>query len=236
MTTLLALRARLRFALWAARLRAQAARGGGRLELHGRARFDSPPRVRVAGGGTLVLRLGDGVRLGSDLQLEADGGGVLELGDGVYFQHAARVVLRGGTIALGAHTHVRDGAVLKSAGELRVGEEVTIGAFDTLACARSVVVGDRAGLGERVSVTDSDHTHDGSATHYLRQPLRVGEVSIGANVLVSAGVVVLRDARVGDNAVIAANAVVTGGEHPAAHLLAGAPARALRPLDRSVRT
>jgi acetyltransferase-like isoleucine patch superfamily enzyme len=230
MSGLLALRARARFGLWAARLRIECRRRGGRLELHGRGRFDSPPRVHVHGPGMLVLRLGEGVRLGSDLHLEVDRGGELSLGDGVYFQHAARVILRGGSIALGAHSHVRDGAVLKSEGTLRIGEEVTIGAADTLACARRIDIGDRAGLGERVSVTDSDHTHDGTDTHYLRQPLRTGEVHIGANVLVSAGAVILRDARVGANAVIAANAVVTAGEHPAAHLLAGAPARTVRAL------
>jgi carbonic anhydrase/acetyltransferase-like protein (isoleucine patch superfamily) len=230
MSAVLALRARMRFALWAARARLQLRRAGGRLEVHGRARFDGPPRLVVGAPGTLVLRFAEGVRLGRDLHLEVDGGGELELGSGVYFQHAARVVLRGGSIALGAHTHVRDGAVLKSAGLLRVGEEVTIGAFDTLACVRRVEVGDRSGLGERVSLTDSDHTHDGSGTHYLRQPLKVGEVVLGTNVLVSAGVVIVRDAHVGDNAVIAANAVVIAGEHPAGHLLAGAPARALRAL------
>ena len=231
MTALLSLRARARFALWALRARIQLARHGGRLELHGAARFDGPPRLQVHGPGTLVLRLGRGVRLGRELQLEIEGGGELALGDGVYFQNGARVILRGGSVSLGAHTHVRDGATLKSAGELRVGDEVTVGSFATLACARRVTVGDRAGLGERVSITDSDHTHDGSGAHYLRQPLRVGEVRVGGNVLVSAGVVILRDARVGDNAVIAANAVVTGGDHPGAHLLVGAPARPLRPLS-----
>lgn len=230
MSSLLALRARLRFALWAARARAQLRRHGGRLELHGRARFDGPPHLRASGGGTLTLRFGEGVRLGRDLQLESEGGGELALADGVYFLHGARVVLRGGTIALGAHTHVRDGAVLKSAGALRVGEEVTIGMADTIACAERVEIGDRAGLGERVSVTDSDHTHDGSDRHYLRQPLRVTPVEVGANVLVSAGAVILRGARIGPNAVVAANAVVGAGEHPSSHLLAGAPARAVKAL------
>ena len=230
MTTLLALRARVRFTLWAAAARVRLGRSGGRLELHGRARFDGPPHLHVHGGGRLVLRLGEGVRLGRGLHVELDGDGELDLGDGVYFQNACRVVLRGGSIALGAHTHVRDGAVLKSAGALAVGQEVTIGAYDTLACARRIEIGDRAGLGERVSVTDSDHTHDGSPAHYLRQPLKVGEVEIGENVLVSAGVVILRDARVGANSVIAANAVVTAGDHPAGHLLAGVPAGPLRPL------
>lgn len=237
-TRLNELRHRARFALWAAWLRAQLRRRGARLvvEAAGTVRFDSPPRVRVLalgdGGRTTTLRLGRGVSLGRDLALDVWAGGTnrLELGDGVYFLAGARVELRGGTVSLGAHTHVRDGAVLKSEGELRVGEEVTISFADVLACTERIEIGDLAGLGERVTVTDSDHTHDGSERHYLRQPLRVSPVRIGRNVLVSANAVVLRGADIGDNAVVAAGAVVGRGEHPGGHLLAGAPARPVKPL------
>ncbi len=232
--------ARLRFLLWAARLRGRLRRRGVALVLrapHG-ARMDGPPRVRVSGtgdGGTLTVTLGRGVALGSDLHLEVLGGAdsSLTVGDGVYFQHAVRVQLRGGSIALGEHTHVRDGAVLKADGALTVGEEVTIGSGDVLACTRRIEIGDRAGLGERVTITDSDHTHDGSDRHYLRQPLRITPVRVGANVLVSAGAVVLRGAEVGANAVIAANAVVGAGPHEGGWLYAGTPARPVKRLGPS---
>ncbi len=232
------LRHRARFAAWAAWLRLQLRRRGARLDLHAPhgARLDGLPRVRVEalgdGTATVTLRLGRGVSLGRATHLDvwARGTNVLELGDGAYLQHGVRLQLRGGTIALGAHTHVRDGAVLKSEGRLVVGEEVTIGSGDVLACTAEVRIGDLAGLGERVTVTDSDHTHDGSDVHYLRQPLRIAPVGIGRNVLVSANAVVLRGARIGANAVVAAGAVVPAGEHPGGHLLAGAPAEPVKRL------
>lgn len=239
MSALLALRARIRFALWVALLRLQLRRRGMRLELRGRARFDGAPHITVTGtarGGALVLEFADGVRLGRDLHLDVEAGGEnrLALGEGVYFMHAARVQLRRGVIALGRHTHVRDGALLRSAGELRLGEEVTVGAQVVLACVERIEIGSLSGLGERVSITDSDHTHDGSADrHYLGQPLRVTPVRLGRNVLVSANVVILRGADVGDGAAIAAGAVVGRGEHPAGHLLAGIPASARKALDPS---
>lgn len=237
-TALNELRHRLRFRAWTAWLGLQLRRQGGRLVVDAphAVRFDTPPRVRVHGLGdgeaTTTLRFGEGVSLGRDLALElwARGTNRLELGDGVYFLAGARVELRGGTIALGPHTHVRDGAVLKSEGELRVGEEVTISFHDVLACTERIEIGDLAGLGERVTITDSDHTHDGSERHYLRQPLRVTPVRVGRNVLVSANAVILRGAEVGDNAVVAAGAVVGRGEHPGGHLLAGAPAKAVKRL------
>ena len=230
---------RLRFRLWVALLRRRLARHGARLVLdapHG-ARFDAFPHVKITadgeGDGTLTLRIGRGVSLGRDTTLEvwARGTNALTLGDGAYFMAGVRVQLRGGSISLGPHAHVRDGSVLKSRGTLSVGEEVTIGYGDVLACTEHLEIGDFSGLGERVTVIDSDHTPDGSDFHYLRQPLVTEPVVLGRNVLVSANVVILRGARIGDNAVVAAGAVVNGGEHPGAHVLAGVPAKVVKRLD-----
>ena len=238
-TPLNALRHRARFVLWTAWLRLQLRRRGVRLAIHAPhgARIESWPNLRVEplgdAGGTLVLRIGRGVSLGRALQLDVWGRGTnrLELGDGVRFLHGARVQLRGGSVSLGAHTHVRDGAVLKSDGDLSVGAEVIISFGDVIACSERVEIGDLCGLGERVTITDSDHTHDGSAVHYLRQPLRIAPVRLGRNVLVSANAVVLRGATIGDNAVVAAGAVVGAGEHMGGWLHAGTPAKAVKNLS-----
>ena len=225
-----------RFAVWVALLRLRLRRRGAALEVEGRARFAGAPHLTVLdlgeGAGRTMLRFADGVSLGRDMELVlwARGANRLEVGAGAYFQSGVRVELRGGRIAIGAHAHVRDGAVLKSQGELLVGEEVTVSFGDVLACTERIEIGDLCGLGERVTVTDSDHTHDGSAEHYLDRPLRVAPVRIGRNVLVSANAVVLRGAAIGDNAVVAAGAVVGRGEHPGGHLLAGVPARPVKPL------
>ncbi len=53
---------------------------------------------------------------------------------------------------------------------------------------------------------------------------------LGRNVAVSANCVLLRGTRIGENAVVAAGAVVNGGEYPADWLIGGLPARALRAL------
>ena len=233
---LAALVARARFAAWVAMLRLQLRRRGATLEVEGRARFRGAPSVTVLdlgeGAGRTTMRFADGVSLGRGMELVLWAGGTnrLEVAEGAYFQNGVRVELRGGRIALGAHSHVRDGAVLKSQGELLIGREVTVSFGDVLACTQRIEIGDLCGLGERVTVTDSDHTHDGTDHHYLDQPLRIAPVRLGRNVLVSANAVVLRGADVGDNAVVAAGAVVGRGEHPGAHLLAGVPATPVKPL------
>lgn len=233
-----AVRQRARFALWVGWLRFQLRRRGARLEVSagGTVRFDRAPRVRILelgdGDAVTTLRFGEGVSLGDAMTLDLWAGGTnrLEVGDGAYFLAGTRVELRDGAVTVGPHAHVRDGAVLKSSGLLSIGEEVTISFHDVLACSERIEIGDRCGLGERVTVTDSDHSHDGSERHYLRQPLRISPVRLGPNVLVSANAVILRGASVGENSVIAAGAVVGRGEHEGGWLHAGAPARPVKQL------
>lgn len=229
---------RARFAAWAGRLRVELARNGGRLVLdapHG-ARFDEPPLIKAShhggSGGTLTLRLGRDVDLGRHtvLQVWAGGDSALELGDGTTLGQGSRLVLRNGAIRLGRSVQVRDVVVLKSDGELRAGDWVIFGHAAVVAATGQVVLGDRVGLGERVSVIDSDHGADGSDAFYLRQPLRVAPVRVASNVLVGANAVILRGTEIGPNAVVAAGAVVAGGEHPAGWLIGGVPARALKAL------
>ena len=224
-----ALRHRLLFACWTTWLRLQLRRRGATLELHAPhgARMDSWPHVDLhAGVRSLRVVIGAHVDLGRATHLDLHGAdNALEIGDHVYLMHGVRLQLRGGSIRIGPHSHVRDGAVLKSDGDLRVGEEVTIGYGDVIACTESIAIGDRCGLGERVTITDSDHTHDGTLAHYLRQPLKITPVVLGENVLVSANVVITRGARIGDGATIGANAVVTAGEYPGGRVYVGAPAK-----------
>jgi acetyltransferase-like isoleucine patch superfamily enzyme len=58
-------------------------------------------------------------------------------------------------------------------------------------------------------------------------------VRLGRNVLVSAGVVLLRGAEVGPNSVIAANSVVREGVYPGGALIGGAPAKTLKLLGKT---
>ena len=229
---------RARFATWAARLRCELARKGAKLALdapHG-ADFDDPPLIKVRwappGGGTFTLRLGEHVELGRNtvLDLAPDRDALLEIGDQAEFGQGARIWLRGGSIRLGRLAQVRDHALLKSDGDLRLGDRVVVGHSTVLSCTREIVVGEDCGLGERVSIIDSDHGADGSDAFYLDRPLRVSPVRLERNVLVSANVVLLRGTEVGANSVIAAGSVLTGGTFPGASLIGGIPAKTLKLL------
>jgi len=224
----------VRWLLWKLIAAARLRRLGGRLVVEGGPpRLDGPLRLECgARPGTLTLRVGRAVRIGRDCVIDlADGvDGVIELADGVLLQSRVRLQPWGGAIRLGDHTQVRDGCELKAKGELQVGERVVVARHSSLHCHQAITIGDDVGLGDRVTITDSDHTNDGSGTPVLQQPVVAAPVVLERNVLCGTNVVVLKGTRIRADTVVAAGAVVTGGEHRSGWLIGGVPAKPLRQL------
>lgn len=108
-----------------------------------------------------------------------------------------------------------------------VGEELHItDELDTR--TRSLEIGDRAAIAQRVTIVLSSHPN--------RSRLRAdfgavnGTVRICADAWVGAGAIILPDVTVGEQAVVAAGSVVTRDVEPRT-VVAGNPARLLRRLD-----
>jgi acetyltransferase-like isoleucine patch superfamily enzyme len=228
---------RVRFRAWTLRLRLELRRHGARLELHAPqgATFDDSPALNVypgeaEGSGTLTLSLGRGVHLGRGLTLEihASGENRFVVGDRVRLMNNVRILFRSGHVSIGAESQVRDGVWIKSDGRFETGREVTIGPYSAIHCTERIVFADRVGLGERVSIIDSDHTFDGTDVHYMRRPLTVSPVRLGCQTMVAFGSVVLRGTEIGSNSVVAANSVVRGGTYTRASLIAGNPAQTVK--------
>lgn len=224
-----------RFRLWVLATTARLRRLGGALVLDVAAtpRLSGLPRVEIDGRpGTVTLRIGRDVKIGRDVVLDlADGrDGIVELADQVTLQHRVRLQPWGGRIAIGTGTQLRDNVELKSTGELTVGAWTVLSRNATLHCHERIALGDHIALAERVTVIDSDHTIDGSDTPILDQPVRSAPIVIGDSCLVGTNAVVLRGTTIGPRCMVGANSVVNGGDFPAGHLVAGVPARALRPL------
>jgi acetyltransferase-like isoleucine patch superfamily enzyme len=235
----LALVRRLRLALWLLGLRGRLRRHGVRFELEvGRnVRFAGRPRLDVdpfgTAGGALRLAIGDDVRVGREMVIEVRLGTeqVIELGAGSVLQDHVRFQGRGGAIRLADHVQLRDFCELKSSGELTLGSRAICGRNVTLHCVESVALGPLVGLAERVTITDSDHGHDGSERWFMDQPVIAAPVVLEDNVFVATNAVVLRGSTLRRNAVVAAGAVVAGSEVPPGHLAGGVPARTLKELS-----
>jgi acetyltransferase-like isoleucine patch superfamily enzyme len=229
-----ALRA-LRWRWWVFKTSARLRRLGGRLvlEANGTPRVLGALHVDVDGhAGTLTLRIGRDVIIGRDcvIDLAPGAGGTIELGDRVALQSRIRLQPWGGAIRVGAGAQIRDACELKSRGELRLGARAICGRTVTLHCHTAITLGDCVGLAERVTIADSDHANDGSDTFFMEQPVLAEPVVLERNVFCGTNAVVLRGSWIGCNSVVAAGAVVTGGEHPPGWLIAGVPATPIKRL------
>jgi acetyltransferase-like isoleucine patch superfamily enzyme len=231
---------RARFEVWAKRLDARLRRAGGRLILdapHG-AHFYELPAVEVHpyGGqaGTLTIRLGEHVQLGRRqiLDVWAAADSTLELGDRVTFRAGTRIQLRGGTVKIGDDSTIRDYCLLDAmhGGVISLGERVQFGAQVALHALELVEMGDDSAAGERVSIFDSDHRHDGGDSTNYAQPVAIAPVIIRTNTFLGANSLLLRGVRMGPNAMLGGSSLVRGGEYPSGFLYAGSPAREIRPL------
>lgn len=185
------------------------------------------------GDGVLELEIGRDVRIERDVvfQVWARGSNRLVIGDRTALRESTRFELRSGTLELGARVEVRSLSTMTTYGRLAIGSDVIASRGLYIHCEERIEVGDDASMGEWVTLIDSDHVHDGSDVPFREQPLIVDPIEIGSNVLVARGSVVLRGAKLGKNSLVAANAAVTRGEYGPGMLLAGAPAKEIRPLS-----
>lgn len=107
---------------------------------------------------------------------------------------------------------------------LRVGRDVFINRGCTLLDIGGIDIGDEVLIGPNVSLITAGHPLD-PATR--RRTITASPIVVGRNVWLGAGCTVLGGVTIGDDAVVAAGAVVTH-DVPAATLVAGVPARVLR--------
>jgi len=235
---IIGLRMRLRFRIWVARTHLELRRFGGTLIVDApyAVHFDEAPVIRAFpdgdGSAVTTLRFGRDARIGRNLTIElfARGENHFEVGDTARVLNNVRVILRSGSVRFGSECLVRDGVWIKSDGAFVAGDGVTLGPYSAIHCAGSVTFDDLVGLAERVSVIDSEHTFDGTDAHYMRNPLTVTPVSLGRQTMIAAGAVVLRGTTIGQNSVVASNALVRTGEYPAGSVLVGNPARVVKRL------
>ena len=90
--------------------------------------------------------------------------------------------------------------------ELTIGEKTFINDNCNINCVNKVSIGSHTKIGQNVCIYDHDHNYRNESSDRLLK----GEVKIGHNVWIGSNVVILRNTKIGDNAVIAAGSVVKG--------------------------
>jgi len=107
---------------------------------------------------------------------------------------------------------------------LRIGDGTYIGHFVQINAWRSVVIGERAMVADRVCITDADHDHADDRVPIMDQGDSFrGAVCLEPGCWIGTGAVILPGVTIGRNAVVGANSVVTR-DAPAFSVVAGVPA------------
>ncbi|MEK6277921.1 MAG: acyltransferase [Actinomycetota bacterium] len=153
-------------------------------------------------------------------------GGMVFFGRGLELQ-----IGRGGEIRFGRFVWVGDGTKIRChEGVVEVGEKTVFGQECTISAYQRVRIGQQCVIADRAMFIDFDH-----GITEVERPIRVQgiykrDTVVGSNVWIGYGACILRGVRVGDNAVVGTNAVVTR-DVPANAVVGGVPAKVLRMRD-----
>lgn len=157
--------------------------------------------AHFSGGGTLVMNADRIKRSAMSMYFSAGNSTEIKISGKCSFSY-------------GCDIKVFDGATLEM-------EECSLNAYSQIRCMHKVHIGRETRISRNVQIWDDD------AHKMLNGSERVHEVIIGNHVWIGAGVIILKGVHIGDEAVVAAGAVVTQ-DVPAGSLVAGIPAKIIK--------
>ena len=108
---------------------------------------------------------------------------------------------------------------------LHIGDRVFINQGASVVAHCQIEIGDDTKIGDFAAIYDTNH-HAVDPAH----PAKAAPVTIGSNVWLGRGVLVLPGSKIGDHTVIAAGSIVRG-DLPPCVLAAGNPAQVVREFD-----
>src|SRR3954471_6299135 len=133
-----------------------------------------------------------------------------------------------GEIRFGRFVWVGDGTKIRChEGEVVIGAKTVLGQECTISAYQHVRIGEQCVIADRAMFIDFDHGSVEVERPVRQQGIYKRDVEVGSNVWIGYGACILRGVRVGDNAVIGTNSVVTR-DVPANAVVGGVPARILR--------
>ena len=163
------------------------------------------------------------------------GGTSLTVGRGVRFYQRARVSGEGSVrigrrttlgypIGGGFHGSCCELQARSPDAEIALGDFVAVNNGFLVISVKRVEIGDGCLIGKGVQILDFD-AH-GVAPEERRTSIgRIAPVILGKNVWVGNGAILLKGTHIGDNSIVAAGAVVPGGDYPPDVVIGGNPAR-----------
>lgn len=159
-----------------------------------------------------------------------------ECGNNTRFERICRLI---GTqnIKIGDKCYFLEGIFMTSwtrngvVSSINIGNNCCFGAYNHITSIDNITIGDNLLTGKWVTITDNSHgdsTYDLMQIHPSKRPLTSkGPILIGDNVWIGEKATILPGVKIGDGAIIAANAVVTK-DVPSYSVVAGIPAKVVK--------
>ena len=132
------------------------------------------------------------------------------------------------TVRFGRFSWIGDGSKIRChEGVVEIGEKTVMGQECTISAYKRVRIGEQCVIADRAMFIDFDH-----GVVEVERPIRVQGIYkrdciVGSNVWIGYGACFLRGIRVGDNAIVGTNSVVTK-DVPANAVVGGVPAKVIR--------
>ena len=134
-------------------------------------------------------------------------------------------------ISFGRMSWIGDGTKIRChEGRVEIGAKTVFGQECTISAYKRVRIGEQCVIADRAMFIDFDHGVVEVERPIRQQGIYTREVEVGSNVWIGYGACILRGVRVGDNAIIGTNSVVTK-DVPANAVVGGVPAKVLRMRD-----
>ncbi len=181
------------------------------LHMEGLAAIESGVRLSFANH----IRLGNQAYLDQGVYLHACPNGI-EIGSG-------SLIMRGCVL------HVYNFRGIPHSG-ISVGRDSLLGEYTVIRGQGGVTLGNRVYTSPMVQIMAVDHVFDDPKCSFVEQGITARGIIIEDDVWIGSGAIILDGTHIGQGAVIAAGAVVKD-DVPAHTLVAGVPARVIRPID-----
>jgi len=131
-------------------------------------------------------------------------------------------------IRFGRFCWIGDGTKIRShEGTVEIGAKTVFGQECTISSYKRVRIGEQCVIADRAMFIDFDHGVTEVERPIRHQGIYTRELEIGSNVWIGYNACFLRGVRVGDNAIVGTNSVVTK-DVPANAVVAGVPAKVIR--------
>jgi serine acetyltransferase len=113
---------------------------------------------------------------------------------------------------------------------LNIGNHFVLSYGALIACHKKISIGDFVMIGEYTSIRDTTHSFKEDDIPFMKQKDESYPVTIGNNVWIGRGCIIMPGSEIGDNVIIGANSVVKG-QLKEGYIYAGTPAKMIRPIN-----